>query len=152
MENDEEDILTKSNVDVNSTLLGEGNHKVKAGDNGLSAGYLAKRGRGELIASIVFFAFAFILLAVSFYCLIDMLNDENTKALGFVIFILTIGWIVYLPGAFLNVVAICLCFAALKRTAPGKLKIVAKIFTILSVVLIVLYFAFAVFLLTVNQG
>ena len=94
--------------------------------------------KGLMISSIItfclwlgFFIFAFVYLLNIF-----LSKDKNTQALEFVLFLVTIGWVSYIPALGLSIASICTSRFGLKST-DKKIKTTCLILLILSIILLV---------------
>lgn len=93
--------------------------------------------KGLMIASIILFFIALAFFAGTVFYIFDSMltGDKNTNLLGFLLFIVTTGWITFLPALLLSIAAICTSRFGLKSTSK-TIKRTCLIFLILSSVLL----------------
>lgn len=93
--------------------------------------------KGLMIASIILFTIALAFFAGTVFYIFDSMltGDKNTNALGFVLFLVTTGWITYLPSLLLSIACICTSRFGLKSTSK-PIRITCLVFLILSSVLL----------------
>ena len=96
----------------------------------------------QLITAIVMFAVSFVLLMVSLIILLDMMSGSS-KELSWVVFLITFGWMTYLPGLLANIVSTIL-LAFCRTTTIEKQQRIRKIFFACSIALNALYIVFFV--------
>ena len=110
--------------------------------------YQEKNTKGTTIASIIVFVISFILLAICLITYIDVMTSKD-KVLSWLAYLLTIGWMTYIPGLILSVTSVILGSLARKSTIPKQKKL-ANIFFLLSLILLALYVLFIIIFVVVK--
>ena len=107
---------------------------------------------GLMIGGLIAFFLAACFLAYTLYFLGSTYSEKDVaKALTFVVFILTIGWISFIPGAICSIVSLCLHPFVIKSSSK-KQKIVGIIFTILSILMVLAFFAIAIYIMVLPNN
>lgn len=108
---------------------------------------------GFMIGGLVTFFLAICFLAFTVYFLFQTYSTDNDaqKVVTFIVFILSVGWISYIPGAICSIISLCLNPFVIKSVSK-KQKVVGIIFTILSAIIILAYLAIAIFVLTLTNN
>lgn len=101
---------------------------------------------GYMIGGLITFFLAICFLAFTMYYLFQTYSSDNDtqKAVTFIVFILSVGWISYIPGAVCSIISICLNPFVIKSTSK-KQKTVGIIFTILSALMVLAYLVIAIY-------
>ena len=102
---------------------------------------------GLMIGGLITFFLAICFLIFTLYFIFQTYSSDNDaqKAVTFIIFILTVGWISYIPGAICSIISLCLHAFVIKSTSKGQ-KAVGIIFTILSVLMILVFLVIAIYI------
>lgn len=108
---------------------------------------------GFMIGGLITFFLAICFMAFTLYYLFQTYSSDTDaqKALTFVVFILSIGWISYIPGAICSIISLCLNPFVIKSTSKGQ-KAVGIIFTILSILLVLAFLAIAIYVLALPNN
>lgn len=101
---------------------------------------------GLMIGGLITFFLTICFLAYTVYYLVQTYsaNDSVQNAVSFIVFVLTVGWISYIPGAICSIISLCLFPFVIKSTSKAQ-KAIGIIFTILSVLMILVFLIIAVY-------
>ncbi len=124
--------------DIKNTTEGENEPKNENKPQELKTGLMI----GGLIT--FFLAIGFLIFTLSYIFQTYSPDDSAQKALTFVVFILSIGWISYIPGVICSIVSLCMNPFVIKSTSKAQ-KAVGIIFTILSALLFLAFIAIAIY-------
>ncbi len=104
---------------------------------------------GLMISGLIVFFLAICFIAFTLYFTFQTYssNDGVQKAVTFIIFILSVGWISYVPGAICSIISLFLHAFVIKSTSKAQ-KTIGIIFTLLSILLILAYLAIAIYIIT----
>ena len=102
---------------------------------------------GLMIGGLISFFLALCFIGSTVYFIYQTYNsvDNAQQAVTFIVFILSDGWISYIPGALCSIISLCLNPFVIKSSSKGQ-KAVGIIFTILSVLLILAFMAIAFYI------
>ena len=102
---------------------------------------------GLMIGGLISFFLSMCFMAVTVFFLLQTYssNSDVQKAVTFIVFILTVGWLSYIPGVISAIISLCLFPFVIKSTSKTQ-KAVGVIFTILSVLMILAFLAIAIFI------
>lgn len=102
---------------------------------------------GLMIGGLISFFLALCFMASTVYFIYQTYNsvDNAQQAVTFIVFILSVGWISYIPGVLCSIISLCLNPFVIKSSSKGQ-KAVGIIFTILSVLMILAFMAIAVYI------
>ncbi len=108
---------------------------------------------GFMIGGLVtFFLSVCFLIFTLYFLFITYSSDNNAQnAVTFVVFILSIGWMSYIPGAICAIISLCLNPFVIKSSSK-KQKVIGIIFTILSVILILAFLIIAIYIITLPNS
>ena len=101
---------------------------------------------GLMIGGLITFFLSMCFMAFSLYYLNQTFSSNNDvqKAVTFIIFITTVGWISYIPGVICSIISLCLHPFVIKSTSIAQ-KVIGIIFTILSIIMILAYLILAIY-------
>ena len=102
---------------------------------------------GLLIGGLITFFISICFLTITFsfiYQTLDVSTEAN-QAFSFLLFVLTYGWLTYIPGVLFAIIALILNPFVIRSQSKGQ-KAVGIIFTILSVILVLTYLFIALFM------
>lgn len=102
---------------------------------------------GLMIGGLISFFLALCFMASTVYFIYQTYNsvDNAQQAVTFIVFILSVGWISYIPGVLCSIISLCLNPFVIKSSSKGQ-KAVGIIFTILSVLMILAFMAIAFYI------
>lgn len=102
---------------------------------------------GLMIGGLItfFITICFMVFTLHFLFQTYSTNNDVQKAVTFIVFILTVGWLSYIPGVISAIISLCL-FPFVIRSTSKTQKAVGVIFTILSVLMILAFLAIAIFI------
>ena len=108
---------------------------------------------GLMIGGLITFFLAICFMAFTLYFLFQTYstNNDAQKAVTFIVFILSIGWISYIPGVICSIISLCLHPFVIKSTSKGQ-KAVGIIFTILSVFILLAYLAISFYVIALPNN
>ena len=108
---------------------------------------------GLMIGGLIAFFLAICFMAFTLYYLFENYSSDNDaqKAVTFIVFIMSIGWISYIPGVICSIVSLCLHPFVIKSSSKGQ-KAVGIIFTILSIFLILAFLAIAIYIMALPNN
>ena len=108
---------------------------------------------GLMIGGLITFFLAMCFMAFTLYFLFQTYstNNDAQKAVTFIVFILSIGWISYIPGVICSIISLCLHPFVIKSTSKGQ-KAVGIIFTILSVFILLAYLAISFYVIALPNN
>ena len=108
---------------------------------------------GLMIGGLITFFLAMCFMVFTLYYTFQTYSSDNDaqKAVTFIIFILSVGWISYIPGAICSIASLFLHAFVIKSTSKAQ-KVVGIIFTILSVLFVIAYLAIAIYIMTLPNG
>lgn len=108
---------------------------------------------GLMIGGLITFFLATCFMAFTLYFLFQTYNSVNNaqNAVTFVVFVLSVGWISYIPGAICSIISLCLNPYVIKSTSKAQ-KAVGIIFTLLSILMVLFYFAVAIFVVALPNS
>lgn len=103
--------------------------------------------KGLMISSIILFSLSLIFfIGTVIFIFQNMLTgDKNTDILGFVLFLITTGWISYLPALILAIAGVCTSRFGLKSTSK-TIKNTCLVFLILSALLLTALILLGIFI------
>ena len=133
---DAENIKSQNNLEDQETPKGQG--ASQNSPQNLKTGFM--------IGGLVAFFLAACFLAFTVYFLVDTYSSDNDaqKAVTFIVFILSVGWISYIPGAVCSIISLCLHPFVIKSDSKVQ-KTIGIIFTILSILMILAFLAIAIY-------
>lgn len=133
---DAENIKSQNNLENQETPKGQGTSQNSP--QNLKTGFM--------IGGLVAFFLALCFLAFTVYFLVDTYSSDNDaqKAVTFIVFILSVGWISYIPGAVCSIISLCLHPFVIKSDSKVQ-KTIGIIFTILSILMILAFLAIAIY-------
>ena len=102
---------------------------------------------GLMIGGLITFFITICFMVFTLHFLFQTYSTDNDvqKAVTFIVFILTVGWLSYIPGVISAIISLCLFPFVIKSTSKTQ-KVVGVIFTILSVLMILAFLAIAIFI------
>lgn len=102
---------------------------------------------GLMIGGLISFFLALCFIGSTVYFIYQTYNsvDNAQQAVTFIVFILSVGWISYIPGVLCSIISLCLNPFVIKSSSKGQ-KAVGIIFTILSVLMILAFMAIAFYI------
>ena len=102
---------------------------------------------GMMIGGLITFFLSLCFFLYTLYYLFQTYNPDDSvqQALTFIVFILTIGWISFIPGIICSIISLCLNPFVIRSTSKGQ-KAVGIIFTILSVLMIIAFLFIAIYI------
>ena len=102
---------------------------------------------GLMIGGLITFFITICFMVFTLHFLFQTYSTDNDvqKAVTFIVFILTVGWLSYIPGVISAIISLCLFPFVIKSTSKTQ-KAVGVIFTILSVLMILAFLAIAIFI------
>ncbi len=102
---------------------------------------------GLMIGGLITFFITICFMVFTLHFLFQTYSTDNDvqKAVTFIVFILTVGWLSYIPGVISAIISLCL-FPFVIRSTSKTQKAVGVIFTILSVLMILAFLAIAIFI------
>ena len=102
---------------------------------------------GLMIGGLITFFITICFMVFTLHFLFQTCSTDNDvqKAVTFIVFILTVGWLSYIPGVISAIISLCLFPFVIKSTSKTQ-KAVGVIFTILSVLMILAFLAIAIFI------
>ena len=108
---------------------------------------------GLMIRGLITFFLAVCFMLFTLYFLFKTYSSDNNaqKAVTFIVFILSIGWISYIPGIICGIISLCLNPFVIKSTSKAQ-KAIGIIFTILSVLIVLAYFAIAIYVMALPSA
>ncbi len=91
-----------------------------------------------MIVTIVLFFISFAFSAFTIYYLLDIFftKDNAASAIGFILYLLTFGWITYLPALGTSIAGVC-TGAIASRSSSKKIKTTSIIFLILNIIILI---------------
>ena len=103
---------------------------------------------GLMIGGLISFFLSMCFMAVTVFFLLQTYssNSDVQKAVTFIFFILTTGWISYIPGVVCSIISLCLHPFVIKSSSKGQ-KAVGIIFTILTIIIIIAYLFIAIYIM-----
>ncbi len=92
---------------------------------------------GFMVTAIVMFAVGICFFAVTaFYVFsIFLANDKTGAAIGFILYVVTLGWVTYIPTVVLSIIGVCMGAAGVKSTKKAN-KVTSIIFLVLNSLLL----------------
>lgn len=101
---------------------------------------------GLMIGGLItfFLAIGFLIFTLNYLFQTYSADDSAQKALTFVVFILSIGWISYIPGVICSIASLCMNPFVIKSSSMAQ-KIVGIVFTILAALLFLTFIAIAIY-------
>lgn len=108
---------------------------------------------GLMIGGLISFFLSMCFMAVTVYFLLQTYssNSDAQKAVTFIVFILSIGWISYIPGVVCSIISLCLHPFVIKSSSKGQ-KAVGIIFTILTIIIIIAYLFIAIYIMSLPSN
>ena len=108
---------------------------------------------GLMIGGLIAFFLALCFMAFTIYYVFQTYSSDNDaqKAITFIVFILSIGWISYIPGVICSIISLCLHPFVIKSTSKIQ-KAIGIIFTILSILLILAFLAIAIYIIALPNN
>ncbi len=108
---------------------------------------------GLLIGGMVTFFLSLCFLAVTVYFIFQTYstNNDAEKAITFILFILTFGWMSYIPGVICSIFSLCLNAFVIKSDSKIQ-KILGIILTLISVILIIAYLFIAIYIISLPNS
>lgn len=107
---------------------------------------------GLMIGGLISFFFQCVLWQLLYFLLQTYSsNSDAQKAVTFIVFILTIGWISYIPGVVCSIISLCLHPFVIKSSSKGQ-KAVGIIFTILTIIIIIAYLFIAIYIMSLPSN
>lgn len=108
---------------------------------------------GLMIGGLITFFLGVCFLVITLYFLFQKYssNDDAQKALTFVFFILSVGWMSFIPGVICSIISLCLHPFVIKSSSKGQ-KAVGIVFTILSVIMILAFLAIAIYIIALPNS
>ena len=108
---------------------------------------------GLMIGGLISFFLSMCFMAVTVYFLLQTYSSNNDaqKAVTFIVFILTTGWISYIPGVVCSIISLCLNPFVIKSSSKGQ-KAVGIIFTILTIIIIIAYLFIAIYIMSLPSN
>lgn len=108
---------------------------------------------GLMIGGLIVFFLSMCFMAFTLYFLFQTYSsdDDVQKAVTFIVFILSFGWMSYIPGVICSIISLCLHPFVIKSTSKGQ-KAVGIIFTILSVLFILAYLFIAIYIMALPNN
>lgn len=104
---------------------------------------------GSMVTSIVMFAVGICFFAVTLFYVfsIFLAGDQTSAAVSFIFYIITLGWITYIPTVVLSIIGICMGASGIKSTKKAN-KVTSIIFVVLNSILLaaILFIGFALML------
>lgn len=93
--------------------------------------------KGLMITSIIMFTLGLgFLIGTFIYSFENMLTgDKTTNALGLLLFLVTMGWVTYLPSLIFSIAGVCVSRFGLKSTSKA-IRITCLVFLILNALII----------------
>ena len=142
-------VITADNIKSQNNLEGEGVAFNQA--QGMEKPQDLKT--GLMIGGLITFFLAVCFMAFTLYFLYQTYNSVNNaqNAVTFVVFVLSVGWISYIPGAICSIISLCLNPYVIKSTSKAQ-KAVGIIFTLLSILMVLFYFAVAIFVVALPNS
>ena len=109
---------------------------------------------GLMIGGLISFFLSMCFMAVTVYFLLQTYssNSDAQKAVTFIVFILSIGWISYIPGVVCSIISLCLHPFVIKSSSKGQKKAVGIIFTILTIIIIIAYLFIAIYIMSLPSN
>ena len=104
---------------------------------------------GLMIGGLISFFLSMCFMAVTVYFLLQTYssNSDAQKAVTFIVFILTTGWISYIPGVVCSIISLCLHPFVIKSSSA-----VGIIFTILTIIIIIAYLFIAIYIMSLPSN
>ena len=101
---------------------------------------------GLMIGGLItlFLAIGFLIFTLNYLFQTYSADDSAQKALTVVVFILSIGWISYIPGVICSIASLCMNPFVIKSSSMAQ-KIVGIVFTILAALLFLTFIAIAIY-------
>lgn len=108
---------------------------------------------GLMIGGLISFFLSMCFMAVTVFFLLQTYssNSDAQKAVTFIVFILSIGWISYIPGVVCSIISLCLHPFVIKSSSKGQ-KAVGIIFTILTIIIIIAYLFIAIYIMSLPSN
>ena len=108
---------------------------------------------GLMIGGLISFFLSMCFMAVTVFFLLQTYssNSDAQKAVTFIVFILTTGWISYIPGVVCSIISLCLHPFVIKSSSKGQ-KAVGIIFTILTIIIIIAYLFIAIYIMSLPSN
>lgn len=108
---------------------------------------------GLLIGGMVTFFLSLCFLAVTVYFIFQTYstNNDAEKAITFILFILTFGWMSYIPGVICSIFSLCLNAFVIKSDSKTQ-KILGIILTLISAILIIAYLFIAIYIISLPNS
>ena len=106
-----------------------------------------------MIGGLISFFLSMCFMAVTVFFLLQTYssNSDAQKAVTFIVFILTTGWISYIPGVVCSIISLCLHPFVIKSSSKGQ-KAVGIIFTILTIIIIIAYLFIAIYIMSLPSN
>lgn len=88
---------------------------------------------GFMVTTIIMFFVGICFFAITMFYVfsIFLAKDQTSAAVGFIIYIFTLGWVTYIPAVVLSIIGICMGAAGIKSTKKAN-KVVSIIFLVLN--------------------
>lgn len=108
---------------------------------------------GTMIGGLITFFLALCFMAFTLYYLFQTYSSNNDaqRAVTFIIFMLSIGWISYIPGVICSIISLCLHPFVIRSTSKGQ-KAIGIIFTFLSVIMVIAYLAIGIYVIALTNS
>ena len=108
---------------------------------------------GLMIGGLIAFFLALCFMAFTIYYVFQTYSSDNDaqKVITFIVFILSIGWISYIPGVICSIISLCLHPFVIKSTSKIQ-KAIGIIFTILSILLILAFLVIAIYIIALPNN
>ena len=88
---------------------------------------------GFMVTAIIMFFVGLGFFAVTLFYVfsIFLAKDQTSAAVGFILYIFTLGWITYIPAVVLSIIGVCMGAAGIKSTKKAN-KVTSIIFLVLN--------------------
>ena len=104
---------------------------------------------GVMVTSIVMFSIGICFFAITLFYVfsIFLASDRTSAAISFILYIITMGWITYIPTVVMAIIGVCMGAAGVKSTKKSN-KVTSIVFLVLNSILLaaILFIGFALLL------